>query len=246
MVPPTVEKVYRGEHGAAVMWVSPTKSFKDLGAKGAPAAPAPLQAAWDRQIVKAKMFHNLINDIDPNLGNWLVDPAWNLILIDFSRCFTPGRDMAHTLTRVDADLWDRMKALTEASLTDGDRQADRHGRAQGHPSAARPPAADHRQARQGTRGGLRLHARRLKRTADVGRAFRPGASGGLKPAGYVRPRSALGPPAVDLHFLVAGRDDEQIGRQRRGRHADELGRHARARARNRRRSQRHESGAERG
>ena len=117
MVPPSVEKTFKGERGAAIMWAAPTKSFKDLGVTTAPTAPAQYQAAWNRQLVKAKMFHNLINNIDPNLGNWLVDPAWNLILIDFSRCFTNGSQMAHAFTRVDPDLWDRFKALTEASLT---------------------------------------------------------------------------------------------------------------------------------
>ena len=117
MVPPTVEKEHRGERGAAIMWVSPSKSFQDMGLKGAPVAPPIQQASWARQLVKAKMFHNLIANVDPNLGNWLVDPAWNLILIDFSRCFTNTRDMPHALTRVDADLWDRMKGMTEESLT---------------------------------------------------------------------------------------------------------------------------------
>ena len=31
------------------------------------------------QITRAKMFDNLIGNLDPNLGNWLVDPEWNLI-----------------------------------------------------------------------------------------------------------------------------------------------------------------------
>lgn len=117
MVPPTVERVYKGVHGAAVMWAAPTRSFKEFGGAGAPEPPAALQNAWVRQLVKAKMFHNLIADIDPNQGNWLVDPAWNLILIDFSRCFTADRSMKHELTRVDPDLWARMQQLTEPVLT---------------------------------------------------------------------------------------------------------------------------------
>src|SRR4030095_13739489 len=83
MVPPSVERVYKGMRGAAIMWAAPTKNFKDLG--GPPDAPPAQQGRWVRQLVKAKMFHNLIVDIDPNLGNWLVDPAWNLVLVDFSR-----------------------------------------------------------------------------------------------------------------------------------------------------------------
>ncbi len=116
MIPPTVEREYKGDRGAAVMWAAPTKSFREMGGKGAPDAPPRYAAAWARQIVKAKMFDNLINNTDPNLGNWLVDPAWNLILIDHTRAFTPGRNMIHEMTRVDADLWARMQALTEASI----------------------------------------------------------------------------------------------------------------------------------
>jgi hypothetical protein len=115
MVPPTVERRLKGDLGAAVMWVSPTKSFKDLG--GPPAPPPAKQSSWVRQLVRAKMFDNLIANIDPNLGNWLVDPSWNLILIDHTRSFTTRKEMVHQLTRVDRELWERMKGLTAESLT---------------------------------------------------------------------------------------------------------------------------------
>ena len=114
MVPPTVEKRIAGDVGAAVMWAAPTQSFKELG--GPPTAPAAQMARWNYQLIRAKMFHNLIYNKDPNLGNWLVDPAWNLILIDHSRAFTTPRRMVHELTRVDRDLWDRFLALDEATL----------------------------------------------------------------------------------------------------------------------------------
>src|SRR5262245_14017872 len=116
MVPPTVEREYKGDRGAAVMWASPTKSFKELGVKGAPEPPAIYAAAWTKQIVDAKMFDNLINNLDPNLGNWLVDPSWNLILIDHTRAFTGGTWMIHEMTRIDADLWARMRALDQPTL----------------------------------------------------------------------------------------------------------------------------------
>jgi hypothetical protein len=121
MVPPTVERKVKGENGAAVMWVSPTKSFKDLGgvpglsgAKGPPPAQIP---AWTIQLTRAKMFDNLIGNIDPNLGNWLVDPAWNLVLIDHTRAFTSTKDLYHKLVAIDPALWDKMKALDEPGLT---------------------------------------------------------------------------------------------------------------------------------
>jgi hypothetical protein len=115
MIPPTVERQVNGDSGAAVMWAAPTKSFKDLG--GPPSPPPAHLERWNRQLIRAKMFDNLIYNKDPNLGNWLVDPAWNLILIDHTRSFTNGTKMAHEMFRIDAELWERMKALTEETLT---------------------------------------------------------------------------------------------------------------------------------
>ena len=115
LIPPTVEKRVEGDLGAAAMWVSPVKSFRDFGEP--PTPPSTEVGRWSYQLIKAKMFHNLIANKDPNLGNWLVDPQWNLILIDNSRAFTTEKKMVHKLTRIDWDLWDRMLALDEASLT---------------------------------------------------------------------------------------------------------------------------------
>ncbi len=115
MVPVTVERRVDRATGAACMWVAQTQSFKELG--GPPKPPAEQVERWNIQIIRAKMFDNLISNRDPNLGNWLVDPAWNVILIDHSRSFGGGKAMAHEMTRIDADLWARMRALDETSLS---------------------------------------------------------------------------------------------------------------------------------
>ena len=115
MVPPKVERQIEGEVGVAVMWVDSTKSFADLG--GVPKPPPQKRAAWNRQLVRAKMFQNLIGDIDPNLGNWLVDPAWNLILVDHSRALTDTSKLVHQMQSIDAALWTRIQGLTEGTLT---------------------------------------------------------------------------------------------------------------------------------
>lgn len=115
MVPPKVERTLRGDTGVAVMWASPTSSFRQLG--GVPPPPSGKIPQWTRQLVRAKMFDNLIANIDPNLGNWLVDPDGHIILIDHSRAFTTTKRLVHTMSNVDQPLWDRMKALDRASLT---------------------------------------------------------------------------------------------------------------------------------
>ena len=115
MVPPTVEREVDGERGAAVMWCSPVRSFKQL--HGVPQPPPPQADEWNRQLVRAKMFDNLIGNLDPNLGNWLVDPAWHLMLIDHTRAFTREKKLVHkVMNRWDGALWDRVKGLTLDSL----------------------------------------------------------------------------------------------------------------------------------
>lgn len=115
MVPPKVERTLRGEVGVAVMWASPTTSFKEKG--GVPPPPSGKIPQWTRQLVRAKMFDNLIANIDPNLGNWLVDPDGHIILIDHSRAFTTTKRVVHEMHNVDLPLWERMKALDEPALT---------------------------------------------------------------------------------------------------------------------------------
>jgi hypothetical protein len=115
MVPPKVERKVDDDVGVAIMWVAPATSFKDSG--GMPKAPPAQQARFNAQLTRAKMFHNLIGDIDPNLGNWLVDPGWNLILIDHSRALTKTKTLVHKMLAKDEPLWTRAMALTEESLT---------------------------------------------------------------------------------------------------------------------------------
>lgn len=120
MVPPTVERQVEGKVGAAVLWASPTKSFKELGGvpgqAGVAGPPGPSVATWTRLLIRAKMFDNLIANKDPNLGNWLVDPDWHLLLIDHSRSFTTIKTMVHKMDNIDGPLWEKFKALDEAAL----------------------------------------------------------------------------------------------------------------------------------
>ena len=115
MVPVKVERRIRGDLGAAIMRVENIRSFAELG--GVPRAPSSHSGMWNLQLIRAKMFQNLIYDKDPNEGNWLVDSDWNLILIDHSRAFTPDKKMQNQLTRVDSNLWEKMQQLDEATLT---------------------------------------------------------------------------------------------------------------------------------
>ena len=120
MIPPTVERDVDRKTGAAVMWASPTRSFKEMGGvpgqAGVAGPPGPRVAAFTREVIRAKMFDNLIANKDPNLGNWLVDSDWHLLLIDHSRSFTMMKTMVHKMDNIDGPLWEKFKALDEATL----------------------------------------------------------------------------------------------------------------------------------
>jgi hypothetical protein len=110
MVPPSVEKKWKGDTAAAILWLSPIHSWKEM-------EPKPKPAKWVRQVSRMKMFDNFICNKDRNAGNLLVDDDWNLYLIDHSRAFLTDKDMAVKMQSVDREFWERIQALDEEKLT---------------------------------------------------------------------------------------------------------------------------------
>jgi hypothetical protein len=112
MVPVTVERRVGGELASVQLWVDGCKLLKDVDQK---ACPRPIE--WAKQVCRQKVFDNLVANIDRNAGNLLVDDEWNLILIDHSRAFASDRmPFEKEMTRIDRELFARLKALDEASL----------------------------------------------------------------------------------------------------------------------------------
>lgn len=109
MIPVTVERRVQGDRGAAVLWLNDVHGWTD-------AQKMPKPPSWTRQIVRMKMFDNLIGNNDRNQGNLLVDRLGNLYLIDHTRAFVENKDLPHKLEHVDSELWQRMLALDEAVL----------------------------------------------------------------------------------------------------------------------------------
>src|SRR5262245_16096286 len=102
MVPPTVERTYQRETGAIVLWLEGVKSWEQ-------ALPLPKPDSWSLQLVRMKLFDDLIGNPDDNKGNLLVDAQWNLYLIDHSRSFMEDKNMLpQKLDHVETALWDKM------------------------------------------------------------------------------------------------------------------------------------------
>src|SRR5262245_26703167 len=110
MVPPSVEKNWKGDRGAAILWLKPIRDWKT-------AEKLPKPPTFEREIVRMKMFDNFICNKDRNQGNLLVDDEWNLFLIDHSRAFITDKDLPFKMGRIDKKLWERMLELDEPTLT---------------------------------------------------------------------------------------------------------------------------------
>jgi hypothetical protein len=110
MVPVVVERRLEGDLGAAVLWLEGVRSWEAV-------MPLPKPRTWGASIARMKMFDDLIGNSDRNKGNMLIDEAWHLYLIDHSRAFARDRKLPAELQNIDRALWERMRALDEATLS---------------------------------------------------------------------------------------------------------------------------------
>src|SRR5206468_3374525 len=85
MVPPTVERRYKGDVVTLQLFAENTKMLKQVNAQK---LRAPDPGKWNHQLHRAYLFDDLVANIDENETNMLFDLQWNLIKIDCSRCFT--------------------------------------------------------------------------------------------------------------------------------------------------------------
>jgi hypothetical protein len=111
MVPPTVERRLGHDVGSLQLWVEHVAPLKGKNPNEAPSV-----SEWNRQVHRQRVWDGLTANIDRNAGNLLVDPAWNLILIDHSRAFTTDTRFPFPITRIDRELLDKLKALDEATI----------------------------------------------------------------------------------------------------------------------------------
>jgi hypothetical protein len=112
MTPPTVERQIDGRYGAAIMWIAPVTMWRDMKREDRPTGNR-----WTFQIIRQRMFDDLIGNDDRNKGNLLIDGDGHLCLIDASRAFLTSRNLPLKIEKVDAMQWGRISALTEESLT---------------------------------------------------------------------------------------------------------------------------------
>ena len=83
MVPPTVVRTLEDEDGTLQLWVYGCRAVNPSASEH-----PPRPAEWRRQSYRMNAFDYLIANRDRNRGNILVDPKWEIVLVDHTRAFS--------------------------------------------------------------------------------------------------------------------------------------------------------------
>lgn len=115
-IPPSVERDYRGKKGAFTWWIDDV--LMDEGQRLKTNTPSPDAEAWNRKMWHVRVFDQLIYNVDRNMGNLLIDKAWDVWMIDHSRAFRLHKKVKSekSLTNIERGALERLKALDEATL----------------------------------------------------------------------------------------------------------------------------------
>ena len=76
----------------------------------------PNPPVWNKRIFILRIFHQLISNVDRNLGNVLITKNWRMWLIDHTRSFRLYRVRQENLSKCDRLLLARLNELSETDL----------------------------------------------------------------------------------------------------------------------------------
>jgi hypothetical protein len=112
MVPPTVVREIDEEIGSLQLWVEGCHLYEDVQDQ------VPQDDRWNRQMSRMRLFDRLIGNGDRGPRNFLVDAAWNIVLIDHSQAFQSSEELDSAMLpgRFDRELVEKMKGLEPMSL----------------------------------------------------------------------------------------------------------------------------------
>jgi hypothetical protein len=96
MVPPTVEKRFRGNRGSCQLWIGDTITLRQKEEKKMK-VPSYRVGYWNRATYLQRAFDNLIANEDRTLNQILITKDWRMILIDHSRTFRTSKKFTESL-----------------------------------------------------------------------------------------------------------------------------------------------------
>jgi len=128
MVPPTVERRFKGSRGSCQLWADVKLSLRDKN-KDKIKTPSHKVFYWNRSLYLQRAFDNLIANEDRHAGNIQITEDWRVILIDHSRSFRKSKKFTKKLIydakfkegpremkELPRKFFDKLKGLTADSL----------------------------------------------------------------------------------------------------------------------------------
>ncbi len=121
MIPVTVERTWNGVVGALSWWIDDVM-FDEATRIEERRRPDDV-ATWSAQLARMFVFGELVHDTDRNRTNMVYARDWTLYMIDFTRAFRTWDQLQQPkdLTRIDRQLFERLKTLTEAEVKQATR-----------------------------------------------------------------------------------------------------------------------------
>jgi hypothetical protein len=117
-VPMSVDRRVNGKPAAVTWWIDDVAMTEEVRRKKSAVDPNPQRFAHYQY--RQRVFDELIQNRDRNLGNTLYTTDWMEWMIDHTRAFRLNKDLGRPdeLIRVERTLYDNLKKLTAASLTE--------------------------------------------------------------------------------------------------------------------------------
>ena len=116
-VPMSVERRIDGKSAAVTWWVDDV--MMDEGDRQKKKATDPDARRGSVYVYRHRIFDELIQNRDRNLGNLIYTKDWKMWMIDHTRAFRLGRELLKPdqLTRIEPALFANLKTLTVANVT---------------------------------------------------------------------------------------------------------------------------------
>lgn len=117
MIPATVERHTEAKDASVTWWIDDAAMTE--GQRMQKKLEPPDVDRWNRQMWVLRVFDQLISNEDRNLGNVVIDKAWNIWLIDHTRAFRAGKNLLDqkNLDRCDRSLLAAIRKLTRTEVT---------------------------------------------------------------------------------------------------------------------------------
>ena len=111
-IPPTAARPFKNLSGSVQLWIEHAMTEEQRQARG---IEPPDRTLWNQLYADMRVFDNIINNTDRNLGNMLIDSQGHLWLIDHTRSFGQDKTIPfpEAITRCSNRLYRALKDLDE-------------------------------------------------------------------------------------------------------------------------------------